>query len=202
MFTIHPHSSKSEPEKLSAVIGCRDGGRFGWSRKVGGSSQIWLLSGLSCAVSCLCARFWSQEAKMLLASLAGILLCTAFVSSRASASTERVTVNCSLQEPLDSFETWTWAGGVKWREGITSQQSALCLTACTKIKHVKLCHQGLWCFTEYLREVADISTANTQRSAFSGNRTITCNTSLVDIRLKIKNNISLGSRQVWTSVCG
>ena len=28
MFTIHPHSSKSEPEKLSAVIGRRDGGKF------------------------------------------------------------------------------------------------------------------------------------------------------------------------------
>ena len=178
MFTIHPHSSKSEPEKLSAVIGCRDGGRFGWSRKIGGSSQSWLLSGLSCAVSCLCACFWSQEAKMLLASPAGILLCTAFISCCASASTEMVTVNCSLQQPIDSFEMWTWAGRVTWWEGITLQHSALCCIACTRIKCVKLCHQWSWCFTQYLRDVADISTANTQRSVFPGNNTITCYTFL------------------------
>jgi len=202
MFTVHPHSSKSEPEKLSAVIGCRDGGKFGWSWKVGGSSHSWLLSGLSCAVSCLWARFWSQEAKMLLASPAGILLCTAFISSCASASTETVTVTCSLQEPLDSSEMWTWAGRVKWWEGITLQHTAFSLTACNRIKHVELCHQWSWCFTEYICEVADISTVNTQRPVFPGINTNTCHTFLVDIRLKIKNNISLGNRQVWTSDCG
>jgi hypothetical protein len=60
----------------------------------------------------------------------------------------------------------------------------------------------LWYFTEYLHDVADISTANTQRPAFPGINTITCHTSLVDIRLKIKNDISLGNRQVQTSICG
>ena len=192
MFTIHPHSSKSEPEKLSAVIGCRDGGKFGWSRKAGGNSQSFLLSALSCAVSCLWARFWSQEAKMLLASPAGILLCTVFISSSASASTEMVTVNFSLWQPLDTPEMWTWAGRVKWRECITLQHTALCLTACNRTKQVKLCHHRSWCFTKYLHAVADISTANTQRPVFPGKNTITYHTFLVAIRMKIKSNISLG----------
>jgi hypothetical protein len=107
-----------------------------------------------------------------------------------------VTVSCSLQEMR------TWAGRVEWWEGMTLQHTAFYLTACTRIKHVKLCHQSSWCFTEYICEVADISTANTQRPSFPGINTITCHTFLVDIRLKIKNNISVGNRQEQTSVCG
>lgn len=102
--TIHPHSSKSELVKLSGVTGCRDGGKSGRCRKVGGNSQSCVLSGLSCAVSCDWARFLSQEAKMLLASPVGILLCTVFTSSCLSASTEMLITNVSLQKPADGLE--------------------------------------------------------------------------------------------------
>jgi hypothetical protein len=178
MFTIHPHSSKSEPEKLSGVIGCRDGGKFGWSRKVGGSSHSWLLSGLSCAVSCLWARFWSQEAKMLLASPVGILLCTAFISSCASASTE---INSQLQftAALDSFEMWTWAGRVKWWERtqlfVLQPASESIMSNCA-ISGRGASHSAFLQWLTFQQQI---------HKGQSFQELITCHTSLADIRIKI-----------------